>query len=105
MDPINALISTSNPLEAKAEITTGSPACQSKRALHLGTGLGNIQVALVAPSSGTLIFSPRGTVTNDLELTLTHARAGQRCLRISQPLGLIRLGNSQQGQCRYDRPY
>jgi len=105
MAPCNVLISTSNPLQAKAEITTGSPACQSQRTLNLGTGLGNIQVALVAPSSGTLIFSPRGSVTNDLELTLTHVRAGQRCLRISQPLGLIRLGNAQQGQCRYDRPY
>lgn len=104
MSSCSLQINNTNPLQTKAEILSSSSACQTQRIFTVGGG-GNIQVLSVTPSNGTLMFSPRGTVTNDLELIMSHSRAGDRCLRVSQPLGLIRLGRTQLGQCRYDRPY
>lgn len=99
-------INTANPLQATATITANSAACQGQRPLTIGQTSGSgIRAVLIAPSDGTLVFSPRGTVNTDLELNLSHDKAGQRCLRVSQPLGLIRLGSPTQGQCRYDSPF
>ena len=57
-------------------------------------------------SPATWVFTPRGTTTTDAELRMTlPGSALGRCIRLLQPLGLLRSGKLRSETCIYTTSY
>lgn len=84
-----------------------SPGCSQQEPLLIGSG--GPKPTLITINSQEqgeieLLFSPRGTISSNHEIKLTMTGASiSRCLRISSPLGLIRMGTHQSNQCDYSQ--
>jgi Tfp pilus assembly protein FimT len=66
------------------------------------------QLILTLPnnSPATWIFTPRGTTTTDAELRMTLPGSSLgRCIRLLQPLGLLRSGKLRSETCIYTTSY
>ena len=89
------------------EIKSSSPGCTKQAPLVIGDkDHGKTKIAVDGQQQGNieLLFSPRGTTSRNQEWTLIHQGvAGGRCIRISTPLGLIRLGKLRSNQCDYSQ--
>ena len=88
-------------------VNNTSPGCSQKEPLLIGSGGPKpILLTINGQEQGKieLLFSPRGTISSNHELKLTMQGASiSRCLRISSPLGLIRMGTHQSNQCDYSQ--
>lgn len=88
-------------------VKSTSPGCTQQLPLVIGRNApGKTQLAVNGQQQGNvaLLFSPRGTTSSNQEWRLTREEvAVTRCIRISSPLGLIRLGTLRSNQCDYSQ--
>ena len=89
------------------EVKSSSPGCTQQRPLVIGgKDPETTKIAVNGQQQGSigLLFSPRGTTSSNQEWKLSQQNAaGARCIRISSPLGLIRLGKLSANQCDYSQ--
>ena len=89
------------------EIKNSSPGCTQQSPLVIGgKDPETTKIAVDGQQQGSveLLFSPRGTTSSNQEWTLSQQNAaGARCIRVSAPLGLIRLGKLSSNQCDYSQ--
>ena len=89
------------------EIKNSSPGCTQQSPLVIGgKDPETTKIAVDGQQQGRveLLFSPRGTTSSNQEWKLSQQNAaGARCIRVSAPLGLIRLGKLNSNQCDYSQ--
>jgi prepilin-type N-terminal cleavage/methylation domain-containing protein len=77
--------------------------------LNLSAEIANMDqltFTLASNSPSTWIFTPRGTTTTDAELRMTLAGSDLgRCIRLLEPLGLLRSGKLRSSTCVYTTSY
>lgn len=70
------------------------------------TNIDQLTLSLVNNSPSVWIFTPRGTTTTDAELRMSLAGSDLgRCIRLLEPLGLLRSGKLRSGTCTYTTSY
>lgn len=98
-------------INSNPPLLTGS--CQNApdqiSTLNLGAEIANMDqltFTLASNSPSTWIFTPRGTTTTDAELRMTLVGTDLgRCIRLLEPLGLLRSGKLRSGTCVYTTSY
>ena len=107
MTSCELLLTLDSSQDMRLEVKTTSPGCSQKQPLIIGAkNPDKMQVSVSGQEQVTteILFSPRGTTSRTHEWILTTQKSSvSHCIRISSPLGLIRLGRLRANQCDYSQ--
>jgi hypothetical protein len=82
--------------------TASQPRDSVLRLRNLENGTNNLTLTLLGTTTSPLLFGFRGLSTNGMEVQIS-LEGSSRCVRVTRPLGLIRMGrvNSGSSNCSY----